>query len=95
MPQKGVRMDCVGLRVIAATCASLGASLITLCTGTRDPEDMWRCRPENDSPEAWRDLLMSLAAVIEIAEQFNLTLGIEPETANVISSARKAWRLAG
>jgi pimeloyl-ACP methyl ester carboxylesterase/sugar phosphate isomerase/epimerase len=91
-PQKradGIRR----LAVIAGSCASLGTSLITLCTGTRDPEDMWRRHPENDSPEAWRDLLTSLSAVIEIAEKFNLKLGIEPETANVISSARKARHL--
>ena len=91
-PQKradGIRR----LAVIAGSCAALGTSLITLCTGTRDPEDMWQRHPENDLPEAWRDLLTSLAAAIEIAEKFNLKLGIEPETANVISSARKARRL--
>lgn len=91
-PQKradGIRR----LAVIAGSCATLGTSLITLCTGTRDADDMWRRHPENDSPEAWRDLLASLAAVLEIAEKFNLKLGIEPETANVISSARKARRL--
>src|SRR5262245_47051109 len=36
------------LRVLAAACASLGTSIITLCTGTRDPDNMWRRHPDND-----------------------------------------------
>lgn len=82
------------LAVLARACASLGTSTITLCTGTRDTEDMWRRHPQNDSPEAWDDLVASLAAALQIAEEFDVTLGIEPETANVISSASKArWLL--
>jgi sugar phosphate isomerase/epimerase len=41
------------LGVLAGACGQLGTSVITLCTGTRDPEDMWRSHPENDVPEAW------------------------------------------
>jgi sugar phosphate isomerase/epimerase len=81
------------LGVIAASCAELETLLVTLCTGTRDAEDMWRHHHGNDSPEAWRDLLASLTNALEIADKFNLTLGIEPETANVISSPCKARRL--
>jgi sugar phosphate isomerase/epimerase len=71
----------------------LKTSLITLCTGTRDPENMWRAHPQNDSPQAWRDLLTSLSSALESTEKFRLSLGIEPETANIISSAKKARRL--
>ena len=81
------------LEVLAANCAALGAPLITLCTGTRDAENMWRHHPDNDSPEAWSDLLDSLAVAAPLAERYNLFLGIEPETANVVSSAKKARRL--
>jgi sugar phosphate isomerase/epimerase/pimeloyl-ACP methyl ester carboxylesterase len=81
------------LEVIAASCAALGTSLITLCTGTRDLENMWRHHPQNESEEAWRDLLASIAAALKIADKHNLFIGIEPETANVISSADKARRL--
>src|SRR6516225_1848339 len=38
------------LRVLARASRALGADLITLSTGTRDPEDLWRGHPENDSP---------------------------------------------
>jgi sugar phosphate isomerase/epimerase len=81
------------LRVIAASCAPLDASLVTLCTGTRDPKNMWRRHPDNDSPGAWRDLRVTLTKALTIADKHNLTLGIEPETGNVVSSARHARRL--
>lgn len=81
------------LAVIAASCRRMGTSLITLCTGTRDPEDMWKRHPENASAEAWNDLRTSLATAVRIAEECDVRLGIEPEVANVVDSARQARRL--
>jgi sugar phosphate isomerase/epimerase len=81
------------LGVIAAACRRLGAGVVTLCTGTRDPENMWRRHPDNDSPEAWRDLRVTLTKALTTANKHDLALGIEPETGNVIDSARKARRL--
>ena len=78
------------LRVLAAACAPLGTSLITLCTGTRDPGYMWRQHPENDSPEAWADLLASMAEAVFIAQDYGVTLAFEPEVSNVVDSAQKA-----
>src|SRR5439155_11898990 len=81
------------LKTLAAACKRLGTSVITLCTGTRDPEDMWKRHPENDSPEAWRDLLISMTEVLAIAEEYEVIFGVEPELGNVVNSARKARRL--
>lgn len=81
------------LRVLAAACGQVGAPVITLCTGTRDPVNMWRRHPANDSAEAWRDLLISMQEAAAIGEEFRVTLGIEPEVTNVVDSARKARRL--
>lgn len=78
------------LAVLASACAAMGAPMITLCTGTRDPDDQWRAHPDNGTPEAWRDLLASMERAMAIAEAHNVDLGIEPELANVVSSARKA-----
>ena len=93
-PDPQVRSD--GLRrlgVLAASCTRLGAPLITLCTGSRDAGNMWRRHPDNDSPEAWRDLLESMEVALIGAECCSVHLGVEPEVANVIDSARKARRL--
>lgn len=81
------------LRVLAAACREMGASVITLCSGTRDPHDMWRRHPGNDDAAAWQDLLQSMVAALDIAEQHGITLAVEPEMSNVVSSAAKAERL--
>jgi sugar phosphate isomerase/epimerase len=81
------------LEVIAGACATLQTQVITLCTGTRDPEDMWRRHPDNDSEEAWRDLCVSMTKALTTADKHGVTLGIEPETGNVVNSARQARRL--
>ncbi|MGE7828373.1 sugar phosphate isomerase/epimerase family protein [Paenibacillus sp. NPDC093718] len=78
---------------LAAMCHSMGTSVITLCTGTRDKDNMWRAHPDNKSPEAWDDLLTTMRELVNIAEEFELELAIEPEPANVISDAVKARRL--
>jgi sugar phosphate isomerase/epimerase len=81
------------LEVIAANCAALGSKVITLCTGTFDPDDMWRDHPENNSPAAWKQMLAGIERALAIAEVQDVVLGIEPEMANVINSAEKARRL--
>ena len=81
------------LAILAGACRNLGTQVITLCTGTRDPENMWRRHPDNDSAQAWEDLRCSMAEALEIAERNNVILAIEPEIANVIDSAAKGRKL--
>ena len=93
-PDPTIRRD--GLRrleALASACRRLGTSVITLCTGTRNLENMWRHHPANDSPEAWRDLVAAMGEALLIAEQHGITLGIEPEVNNVVDTALKARRL--
>jgi sugar phosphate isomerase/epimerase len=81
------------LRVLASACAGLGTEVITLSTGTRDPDDLWRRHAANDTPEAWRDLIASMREAVQIAEQHRLTLAFEPEVSNVVDTAAKGRRL--
>jgi len=93
-PDKEVRRE--GLRrlgVLSGACHRLGTSTVTLCTGTRDPQDMWRHHPDNSRPEAWRDLLSTMQEALETAEEHGVTLAFEPEAANVVDSAEKGRRL--
>jgi sugar phosphate isomerase/epimerase len=78
---------------LAGVCALLGTNIITLCTGTRDPDDMWRGHPGNARHDAWMDLLKSMEQALVIAEDHDLFLAVEPETANVIASPARAGRL--
>jgi sugar phosphate isomerase/epimerase len=75
------------LRVLASACKRMDTSVITLCTGTRDPENMWRWHPDNTSPQAWEDLLSSMEVALHIAEEEDIILAFEPERANVINTA--------
>ena len=81
------------LETVSANCAALGSRLVTLCTGTFDPDDMWRDHPENNSATAWKLMRSGVERALGIAERFDLWLGIEPEMANVVNSAAKARRL--
>jgi len=81
------------LRTLAGIAGTLGASVITLCTGTRDPDNMWRRHPDNDLAEAWRDLVATLEPALAVADEYDLTLAFEPEPANVVNSAARGLRL--
>lgn len=93
-PDPAVRAD--GLRrldAVAASAQRLGVPLVTLCTGTRDRDSMWRRHPDNDSAEAWRDMVATMGKAIQSAESHDIALGLEPEVSNVMSSPQRARRL--
>ena len=81
------------LAVLASRAAELGTDLLTLCTGTRNPDNMWRDHPQNSSAEAWSDLLVAMEQAVALAEEYDVRLGIEPEVSNVVSSPGKAREL--
>lgn len=81
------------LSVLIDHAAAMGTGMVTLCTGTRDPEDQWRHHPDNALPQAWRDLLDEMAKACALAEPKGIKLGIEPELANVIDGATRARAL--
>lgn len=81
------------LPALARAAQALGCPLLTLCTGTRDPVDMWRAHPDNGSAEAWADLHESINHALELTANTGIALGIEPELSNVVSSAKACDRL--
>lgn len=93
-PDPSRRRD--GLRrldVMAAACKRMGTSVITTCTGSRNPESMWRSHPDNDSPETWQDLLAAMEQALLSAEKYGVTLAFEPEVNNVANTAQKSRSL--
>jgi sugar phosphate isomerase/epimerase len=54
---------------------------------------MWTSHPDNDSREAWNDLMAELEHLLPIAESVGVALGVEPEIANTVNSPCKARRL--
>ena len=68
----------------------LGCKYVSLCSGTRSAETLWTYSPCNDTPQAWRDMAETMRAVCEIAERYDLTLAIETEASNIISTPERA-----
>ena len=81
------------LDVLAAACRWLDTRIITLCTGTLDPEDMWKWHPDNVRRSYWETLVDSVRAAVKIADRHEVTLAFEPEIHNVVNSVSKARRL--
>jgi len=71
----------------------IGVNTVTLCTGTRDPDNMWKAHPDNRSASAWSDLLDTLGVLIPAAKAAGVKLGVEPEGGNVIRDTAAALRL--
>ncbi|WP_081619864.1 sugar phosphate isomerase/epimerase [Rhizobium sp. 2MFCol3.1] len=82
-----------GLDRLIALAPRLGTKVVTLCTGSRDPEDMWKRHEDSDSPEAWQDLLVTVKQAVKTAEAHGILLGVETEVGNSINTVRKARRL--
>ncbi len=93
-PDPAVRVKGMArLTTMIESAHAMGTRLVTLCTGSRDPDDQWRYHPGNASAEAWRDLLKEMERAIEVAELHDIDLGVEPELANVVASAADALHL--
>jgi sugar phosphate isomerase/epimerase len=80
---------------IAAIAGAMGTGLVTLCTGSRDPQDQWQHHPENQTPETWALLIAEMNRVAAVADQYGVMLGLEPELGNVMNNTAAAQRLLG
>lgn len=81
------------LQVVLEAAHTLNIPLVTLCTGTRDADDQWRHHRDNATPEAWLDLIREMDRAVNMADLLGVDLGIEPEQANVVTSANDAKKL--
>ena len=75
---------------LCAVARDLQIGVITLSSGSRDPDDMWRWHPDNTTPQAWADSRTTLKALATLAEDHGLTFAVEPEHSNVVATADQA-----
>ena len=75
---------------LCALARDLQIGTITLSSGSRDPDDVWRWHPDNTSAQAWADSRNTLQALATLAEDHGLTLAVEPEHSNVVATADQA-----
>jgi sugar phosphate isomerase/epimerase len=76
--------------LLCAAASELGIGLITLSSGSRDPDDMWRWHPDNTTAQAWADSLATLTILAEMAETARVKVAFEPEHSNVVATADHA-----
>jgi sugar phosphate isomerase/epimerase len=76
--------------VLCETASALSIPVITLCSGSRDRDDMWHYHPENATAAAWSDSRDSLAAMAAVAAAHDVMLAVEPEHSNVLATAELA-----
>ena len=93
-PDAAVRLASrVGFAHVVRAAREMGAPIVTLCTGSRNTQDMWKSHPDNATEQAWSDLRAELDFALELAEAADISLAIEPEPGNVVCDARAAVRL--
>ncbi|MBQ7300401.1 MAG: sugar phosphate isomerase/epimerase [Clostridia bacterium] len=93
-PDKEIREE--GIRRFHVLCRAskqLGAAYISLCSGTRNPDNLWAPHPDNDTDAAWEDMLDAVSNCTRIAEQYGIVLAVESEASNIISTPERARRL--
>jgi sugar phosphate isomerase/epimerase len=81
------------LRRLVSLCRDLETGIVTLSTGTLDPDSMWRANPANQGAGAWDATVRAVAAAAAFAEEHGVTLAFEPEVGNVVDSVVRARRL--
>jgi sugar phosphate isomerase/epimerase len=93
-PDAAVRLSArTGFANVVQAARGMGAAVVTLCTGSRDPHDMWQRHADNATPSAWRDLRAELDHALALAEAADIRLAVEPEPGNVVGDAKAARRL--
>lgn len=72
---------------------SLGCTLVSVCTGSRNPAHLWQPHPDNNTPGAWDDMRGTMLRCAEYAAARGMTLLVEVEASNVVDTPEKARRL--
>ena len=87
--EEGIRR--IGLLFEAAQ--EMGVPFVSLCSGTRNRAHLWRFSPDNDTSEAWDDMLDTMKRTVELAEKYGITAAVETEASNIIDTPENARRL--
>ena len=80
-------------KILCEIANELNVPIISLCTGTKNRENMWKFHPDNNTQEVWKEMSHNLEKILKYAEKYNVILGIEPEISNVVNSALKGRKL--
>lgn len=86
------KRGCDQFEIQCRVARGLGIPVVSLCTGSRNPESKWKWHEDNEKQSSWDDLLRSTEAVLKYAEDNHIVLGVETEASNIINTPEKARR---
>lgn len=72
--------------------AALNIPVISLCTGSKNPQSKWKWHDDNLLPSSYLDLMHTTEKLLAYAEEYDLILGVEPEVSNIINCPEAARR---
>lgn len=64
--------------------------VVTLCTGSKNPESKWKWHDDNLLESSWTDLMHTTEQILSFAEKYHVVLGVETEASNIINTAGRA-----
>lgn len=68
----------------------LNIPVVSLCTGSKNPESKWKWHDDNLKRSSWDELMRSTEAVLKYAEDNHVYLGVETEASNIINTPARA-----
>ncbi|MEK4302206.1 sugar phosphate isomerase/epimerase [Oceanobacillus sp. FSL W8-0428] len=82
-----------GFKNVVESAKKLNVPYVSISTGSFNQEDFWSPHPENHTKKAWNYLFESLDEMLDIASRNGVTIVIEPEQSNVISTIEDVKKL--
>lgn len=79
--------------VVTAAAAKLNIPYVSISTGSFNQEDFWSPHPDNHTEKAWTYLYHTLDQMLKIATDHGVTIVVEPEQSNVISTTADTLKL--
>ena len=82
-----------GIKQFSLQCRAareLGIPIVTLCTGSKNPESKWKWHDDNLKESSWTDLMNTTSQIIQVAEDNHIILGVETEASNIINTPERA-----
>ncbi len=68
----------------------LNIPIVSLCTGSKHPNNKWKWHDDNLKPSSWDDLMRTTEEIISYAEKYNVVLGVETEASNIVCTPELA-----
>ena len=77
---------------VCAAADYLNIPVVSLCTGSKNPNSKWEWDNRNLDDSSWEDLIQTTKRILCFAEKYDLVFGVETEASNIINTPARARR---